>query len=113
MSAHLVIQLITPQPGQILRHTGSIHVSAYVTLSCGAPTCSGGRYDPRGFRVTAELFREDLLVCASYMSFMETASEFVCDLLTKDRGRHKLVISALDNNSGMAGRNSWDLEIRP
>jgi hypothetical protein len=47
------------------------------------------------------------------MSFMETASEFVCDLLTKDRGRHKLVISALDNNSGMAGRNSWDLEIRP
>lgn len=112
MSAQLAIQFIRPQNGQILNNGPSLQVSAYVTLSCGAPTCAGGRYDASQFSVTAELFREGLRLSASDMSFTGDVSEFACEIALSGPGRYELIISALDRNSGMAGRARCSFGVR-
>lgn len=113
MSAQLAIQFIRPQNGQILNNGQFLHVSAYVTLSCGAPTCAGGRYDASKFHVTAELFRDGLQVSASDMSFTGDISEFACKVALSGPGRYELIISALDGDSGMAGRARCSFGVRP
>jgi|GEM_PF-2972018 len=113
MSAQLAIQFISPQNGQMVDNRQSLHVSAYVTLSCGAPTCAGGRYDAAQLHVTAELFREGLPVSASRMSFTGDVSEFACEIALHGPGRYELTISAMDENSGMAGRARCSFGVRP
>lgn len=101
-----------PQNGQILKPERSLSVSVYVTLSCGAPTCAGGRYDARHFHVTAELLINGLQVGASDMSFTGDVSEFICEMPLHGVGRYELMISAMDRNSGMAGRARCSFEVR-
>lgn len=113
MSAQLAIQFIRPQNGQILNNGQSLHVSAYVTLSCGAPTCAGGRYDASRFHVRAELFRDGLHLSDVNMSFTGDVSEFACDVPLNGPGRYELVVSAIDRDSGMAGKARCSFGVRP
>ncbi len=112
MSSQLAIQFIMPQNGEILRHERSIFIRVYVTLSCGAPTCAGGRYDARNFHVTAKLFRDGIQVGASNMSFAGDVSEFTCEIPLHGSGRYELMISAMDRDSGMAGGVRCNFEVR-
>lgn len=112
MSSQLAIQFISPQNGQILNHDGTIFISVYVTLSCGAPACAGSRYDARNFYVTAALLRDGLQVEASEMSFTGDVSEFTCEMPLKGSGRYELIVLALDRDSGMAGRARCSFGVR-
>ena len=105
MSVQLAIQPVSPQPGQkLVADKDKIRVSVQITLTCGMPTCAGGRWDPRRFRVTAACLSKEAGAGRSRLLFRGRASEFSGTLKCARPGRHTLVVEALDPETGAAGR---------
>ena len=105
MSVQLAIQPVAPQPGQkLVADKDKIRVSVQITLTCGMPTCAGGRWDPRRFRVTAACLSKEAAAGSSRLSFSGRASEFSGTLKCSRPGRHTLIVEALDPETGAAGR---------
>lgn len=105
MPVQLAIQPISPQPGQkLVSDKNKIPVSIQITLTCGMPTCAGGRWDPRRFQVIADCLSKEGLEGSSRLSFRGSASEFSGILKCGKPGTHTLVVEAMDPETGAAGR---------
>jgi len=101
----LTIQPINFFSGKIaLGERGEAHLFFQVTLSCGCPTCAGGRFDPERFRVGVTLFRKVKEIGSFPARYSGEASQFECRIKGLDPGEYRMEINALDPETGSAGR---------
>ncbi len=112
MSVQLFIQPISPIPAEKKGVPESvIPVLVQVCLSCGLPTCAGGRWDPRRFRVKASLFSLNGKVASADLFYNGNASEFSGSLKWNSPGTYTMVVEAQDPETGAAGRLSVEFQI--
>ncbi len=115
MTAILSINVVRPvEGGTVDLKNGGVEVVIQVTLSCGMPTCSGGRFDPRGFQVRARAFREGG-DCEAETGLEPTnfVSEFRGVLSGLKPGVYEVEIEAQDTASGLAGRGWVRFRVPP
>ena len=101
----LTIQPINFFSGKIeLDERGGAHLFFQVTLSCGCPTCAGGRFDPERFRVGVTLLKKGKEMGSFPARYSGKISQFECEIRGLDPGEYQIEISALDPETGSAGR---------
>ncbi len=101
----LNIQPINFFSGKIeLDEKGGAHLFFQVTLSCGCPTCAGGRFDPERFRVGVTLLKKGKEMGSFPARYSGKISQFECEIRGLDPGEYQIEISALDPETGSAGR---------
>ena len=111
----LSITPITPLPGARISKgksgasSASIDVAVQITLSCGCPTCAGGRFDASRFQVSASIFAGPEAGEETRLSYTGRASEFAGTLSLPTSGRLKIHVKAYDPETGMAGRHEWEI----
>lgn len=100
----LCIQTLNIQRGQKIKIIdGTVEIKCQITLSCGCPTCAGGRFDASRFKVRAIFYMEKEKVCESKLSFTGNVSEFHGKVPLKP-GSYILEIEAYDRETGAFGR---------
>ncbi len=112
MAEGLAIQLLTPSPNQTLREGEKIGIRAFISLTCGCPTASGGRWDYRRFRVVARLIFENSLEMEISLEPTKNTGEFSGDVQVKKRGQYLLEVTGYDPQSGFAGRTHVILNVK-
>jgi len=112
VSVQLAIQPLSPRPGdKIQSSNGTINVRVQVTLSCGLPTCAGGRWDPRRFRVKASLYYFGKKDSDAGLSYSGDANEFSGFVNVRASGPCSLLVEAIDPETGAAGRTRVDFQV--
>jgi len=107
----LAIQPINFYLGTLKRQNGVATATLQITLSCGCPTCAGGRFDPERFNVVARLFKKDTCKGEFRCVYSGQASQFVCHFPDVEPGRYHLEIEGSDPDSGAAGRLCMAVEV--
>jgi hypothetical protein len=109
---------VSPLPGeQVEIETGAgacqlLKIVVQITLSCGCPTCAGGRFDASRFRVDATVCLARGGCREARLSYSGRASEFAGTIeVPGPRGRLTIEVRAYDPETGMAGRMSWDARL--
>ncbi|MDA8162705.1 MAG: hypothetical protein M0022_07370 [Desulfobacteraceae bacterium] len=105
MAERLSIQILSPYPGTIAS-LKDIILRVQVTLDCGLPACSGGRFDPGRFRVTATFFHNDENVMEIPLKYTGNVGEFVYGTHLMANGSYVVEVNAYDPETGLAGRKT-------
>jgi len=101
----LSIQPINFFSGKIqLDEKGEAQLLFQVTLSCGCPTCAGGRFDPKRFRVRVTLLKKGKDMGSFPARYSGKISQFACHISGLEPGEYQIEIGALDPETGSAGR---------
>ena len=101
----LTIQPINFFSGKIqLDERGGAQLLFQVTLSCGCPTCAGGRFDPERFKVGVTLLKKGKEIGSFPARYSGKISQFACDISGLEPGEYQIEINALDPETGSAGR---------
>lgn len=111
----LNIQLISPLPGKIVEikdRCNEVQIIVHITLGCGAPACSGGRWDAKKIQAKACISAESKTFPDISLIHTGSASEFKGNLPIKTSGRYSLTIEAVDPESGKAGRLNSSLIVK-
>ncbi len=109
---------VRPLPGEQIDMetvTGAdqlLDIVVQITLSCGCPTCAGGRFDASRFHVSASACLAKDGCREARLSYSGRASEFAGTIkLPGPKGRLTIEVRAYDPETGMAGRMSWPVRI--
>ena len=113
MSQILVIQPIYPLPSSSINlpDDGKLPVTIQITLGCGCPTCPGGTWDASRFRVKAKLTSSSMHE-EIFLAYSGRTSEFTGMVRTSHRGVHMIEFTAMDPETGLAGRVVINFRIK-
>lgn len=101
----LCIQALGFLTGQeIKRKDGIVKLRFQITLSCGCPTCAGGRFNAARFDVDVKIIMSGGRVFRGRGLFTGNVSEFAARVPVELSGDASLEINAVDRETGAAGR---------
>ncbi len=109
----LCIQTINIQRGDKIKinKDKGVELKCQITLSCGCPTCAGGRFNALRFKVKATFYKDRKKVCDSKLNFSGQASEFHGIVPLVKPGSYVLEIEAYDRETGAFGRLNMPVEL--
>ena len=108
----LSIQALNFLKGQkIKRKDRIIELRFQITLSCGCPTCAGGRFDASRFDVDVKIISDDGKIYKGKGIFTGNVSEFLAHVPVEFSGDANLEIYAVDKETGAAGRLFMPIKI--
>lgn len=112
MMGSLAIQSIKPLPEKRVRiEDHGFELIVQITLGCGCPTCAGGRWDARQFKVNAFLYSKRKCLRQVGLKYTGEASLFSCIIPYKIEGIYLVIVEATDPESGAAGRMQMNIRL--
>lgn len=90
---------------------GQIEVSAKVTLMCGCPIEPGGHWDANAYRVRATLLEGDRTVETAELAYAGKPSSFAGRLKAQPGGGHRLLVTAINPQTGNVGVVERTLDV--